>query len=140
MDKRIFAGSGISAKGKVLPLSKLRLFSDVESAEFRPERMTEVIKTAEKYPEEEIPFLPLSLYRQFQLTGNRSNFQSLCNKRKMMVLYLSLAEHYENQGRFTERLADLIWAIMEESTWVYPAHAGLHPCRLRAHTPRRQVL
>ena len=127
MNMRIFEGSGITATGKVLPLSQLKLFSDVESTEFRPERMTEVMKTAEKLLAEDIPLLPLSLYRQFQLTGNRSNFQTLCNKRKLMVLYFSIAEHYENRGRFTEKLADVIWAIMEESTWVYPAHYSLHP-------------
>ena len=38
------------------------------------------------------------------------------------LLKLALAEMYERKGRFTNKLIDVIWAILEESTWLLSAH------------------
>jgi methionyl aminopeptidase len=41
-----------------------------------------------------------------------------------MLSYMTLAEIYEDKGRFTEKIATVAWAIMEEASWVIPAHQG----------------
>ena len=38
------------------------------------------------------------------------------------MLGLALAEKIEGQGRFTDKLINVIWHILEETTWVLPAH------------------
>ena len=124
---RIFSESKISAKGTVLPLKDFRLFRELDGFKLDEGRMAPVIKEAEKMLCEELQVLPLSAYREYQRNGNRSNYQTIVNRRKVMALTLAMAESFEKQGRFTEKLMDVVWAIMEESTWLYPAHVGNSP-------------
>ena len=122
MGIRVFEERKIKAQGLVLPKKDFRLFCELDGYSYDEEKMAKVVKRAEEMLEEEIPFLPLSAFREFSKNGNRSNYQSTVNKRKTMAMMLTLAEHYEKKGRFTEKLADVLWAMMEESTWLYPAH------------------
>jgi len=41
-----------------------------------------------------------------------------------MLTDLTLAECLEGRGRFLDPLLDAVWAILEESAWVLPAHQG----------------
>ena len=118
---KIFAELGIKAN-TVLEKKDFVLYHDVENRELVPEKMEKVVARAEQLLAEPIPFLPLSVFLEFRDNGNRSNYQGLYFKRREMVFTMALAEAYEKKGRFTARIADLVWAIMEESTWMIPAH------------------
>jgi len=124
---KLFASRNIHATGKVLPLSEFHLFSDIKDQTPNPDKIAEVIRLAEAALAEDIPSLPLSLFREYHKNGNRSNYESLYFKRRSMALWLSIAEGYEKKGRFTEKLADVVWAILEESTWILPAHVYVSP-------------
>ncbi len=132
---KVFRERQITADGKVLPLSEFRLFRDFESHEFVPEKMVVVVEKAEKYLEEDIPFITLYDYRLFKITGNRSDYQSKFYKRRDMLFAISLAEHYEGKGRFTSKIADLVWCILEETSWVIHAHAIHNPSDPTADVP-----
>ena len=127
MGKRIFEERKINAKGLVVSKEDFRLFLDLDEYSYNEQRMAKVVESAEAMLEEQIPFLPLSLYREFSINGNRTNYQTKVNRRKTMAMTLTLAEHYEKKGRFIDKLIDVLWAMMEESTWVYPAHASNNP-------------
>ena len=81
-----------------------------------------IISEAEAALQNEIPILLASVYKQFAITGNRSEYQDPYFLRRSMLLELTLGELCENKGRFLEKIVDLVWAILEESTWVVPAH------------------
>ncbi len=120
---KVFQPRGFyNVKGKVLPRDKFKPYRELENAEFNPKRMEKVVLSAEKFLDAEVPMLPASLYREFVINGNRANFEGLFFKRRDMALTLALAEAYEKKGRFAEKLMDAVWAIMEESTWMLPAH------------------
>ena len=127
MGARIFGDSNLNAEGKVLPLAQFRLYSDMSEAKMPEENAQRIIAEAEKFLDEEIPFMPLSLYREFFTVGNRANFESRFFKRRTMALTLAMAEYCEGKGRFTDKLADVVWAITEESTWILPAHTVHSP-------------
>ena len=135
MATKVFKERGISAEGKVLPLSKFKLFSDMDNPIVVPEKIDLIIKKAEEIVDNEIPFIPLSNYREFKITGNRSNFQSKYYARRDMLLYLALAEHFENKGRFKSKLVDVVWAVLEETSWVIHAHAIHNPADPKADVP-----
>jgi len=124
---KIFSKNGITATGKVLPYEEFVPFLDMESKDFDSEKMDEIVKEAEGFLDTPIPFLPLSLRRDFYFTGNRSNFQRPFFLRRNMLSVMTLAEFYEKKGRFIDKICDLVWGIMEETTWMIPAHM--------AHTP-----
>ena len=112
---------------KVLPLDKFKLFIDMEDPKLVPEKMAKFIEKAEAYLDEPITFLPLSVYREFKINGNRSHYEGMFFARRNMLFALSLAEYYEKKGRFVSKLCDVIWAILEETSWVIPAHALHNP-------------
>ncbi len=119
----IFKVRGISAKGKTLPPEKIKLFSfECREMKINERRMKIIISEAEKYLDYEIPIIPLSSYRRYMHDGNRAEMQSYYSPRRVALLHLALAEAYERQGRFTNKLIDVIWAILEESTWLVSAH------------------
>ena len=121
-DKKIY-----SAQGLILPYSEFKLFSDIEKLEIPKDKGDRILAYAEGLLDKEIPLLPASLYREYVTNGNRSNYQDRYFLRRDMALAFAAAEAYENKGRFTERLMDVVWAIMEESTWIIPAHRYCAP-------------
>ena len=90
-------------------------------------RVAEIIRRAEGYLEMDIPVLPLSLYRECSLTKNRWHFEGFHHRRREMLISMVLAERAEGKGRFITRICDLMWAILEETSWVIPAHTFMSP-------------
>ena len=120
---KIFADKGLkSAKGMLISSEEFKLFSDFEELKFDETKIAKTVHMAEKYLEREVPMLTASLYREFTTCGNRANFESPYFTRRDMAVALALAEAHEQKGRFTDKLVDVVWAIMEESTWILPAH------------------
>ncbi len=124
---RIFAERGMHADGNVLPFDKFRLFIDEKDPKFDDEKMSQVVKRAESLLNEPIPLLSASLYREYVVIGNRRNYEGPYFLRRAMALSLAMAEAYEKQGRFSEKLMDVVWAILEETSWVVPAHNYNNP-------------
>ncbi len=84
----------------------------------------QIIREAEEFAEVGIPVLPASLFLEFKRIGERRGYQDPMSERRAMQTALALAECLEFEGRFLDPLMDLTWAICEESTWAYPAHAS----------------
>ena len=125
---KVFAEKKInSASGLLLPLADFRLFSDVENPLIDKGKADKIVKYAEGLLDKEIPLLPASVYREYVTNGNRSNYEDIYFLRRDMAAAFAAAEAYENKGRFTEKLMDVVWAIMEESTWIIPAHRYCAP-------------
>ena len=125
--QRIFSDKKIKAKDYVVTPDKYLYFAKGSAPEaplkVNEATRTDYIRKAEEYLNTEIPILPLSLYREFVVNGNRSRFDDAFFKRRSMLFVLSMAEAIERQGRFIEKMADVMFAIYEESTWVISAHA-----------------
>ena len=120
--EKIFAKRGISASGRLLPPSEFKFFRDFEGQSFNPERMAAVVKKAEEYLDYEFPIITLSSYRRYVQDGNRGQMEALYFPRRTALINLAMAEYFERKGRFTNKLIDVIWAILEESTWLISAH------------------
>ena len=82
----------------------------------------EFIRQAETAAGEAIPALPATLWLECLRTGRREGYEDPCYRRRTMLRDLALGECLEHRGRFIDPLLDVIWAICEESGWVYPAH------------------
>lgn len=119
---RVFRKNNIVAEGNVLPLSDFKMFSDMQNIKIDDEKAEAIMQQAEEFLKEPLSVISLSLYRDKFLTGNRTNYERVHHRRRDMLFYMTLAEMYENKGRFTEKIADVAWAIMDEATWVIPAH------------------
>ncbi|MBR3844130.1 MAG: hypothetical protein IKM39_01325, partial [Clostridia bacterium] len=80
------------------------------------------IALAEEALQQPLPVLPLTEYLAFSHDGNRSRYEAVYFDRRSRLLRLALGELAEGKGRFLPALMDTFWAILEESTWVIPAH------------------
>ena len=118
---RIFKEMGFNSS-LVLSAEDYVRYVDASSKEFVPAKTAPIIKRAEAHLTKEIPILPASVYLDYPRNGNRSRYESIHFARRSMALDLAIAEYCEKQGRFADKLMDVVWAIMEESTWIIPAH------------------
>jgi len=120
----IFADRGIHAAGNLLPAADFRLFADgkFDLSEALARYGAQFIARAESELETPYPMLNATLYMEFARIGNRANFENLYFRRRMMLLNFVLAELAEKKGRFTDRIIDGVWHVLEESTWILPAH------------------
>ncbi len=136
MGKRIFEAKVFELQGRVLPIAQFRLFSDLENGFDIPVfRWQELIGKAEIALNRQIPQLSAEDYMLFCKTGNRSVFEDKYFLRRTMLLDLSLGEYVEKKGRFTDKLKDVMWAILEESSWVIPAHNRMRPAGIHVSLP-----
>lgn len=87
--------------------------------------LAEIVRRGESLLKEEVPPLPATLFLEYVRTGNRSNYEKNSFARRNRLIDLVLAEAIEDKGRFTDRIADYVWAICEETYWGIPAHVGV---------------
>ena len=80
------------------------------------------IKAGEEYLDYLPTILPLSSYRRFVEDGNRVEYETPYFERRTALVNLVLAELCENKGRFMRKICDILWCILEQTTWVLPAH------------------
>ena len=128
MGRRIFEARKFQLHGHVIPLEYFSLCTDLKYGFEIPKfRRDMLIRKAETAMETPIPQLLASEYMLFCKTGNRSVYEEKYDFRRIMLLDLALGEHVEKQGRFTEKMVDVLWAILEETTWTIPAHNRYRP-------------
>ena len=124
---RLFEESELHVKGNVLSKEEFRLFAFEANTKPDPERLATFVKKAEIFLEKPLLALPVSRYRDFFVNGNRSEFQKYYMDRRGRLVVLGYAEMYERKGRFLEALIDTVWATLEETTWLVPAHNKQNP-------------
>ena len=88
-----------------------------------PQRVKErFLRAGEAEQAKPIAPLPLSLWLDFLRTGRRTPWEDAYFSRRARLCALVCAECVEHRGRFTDAIADTVWAICEESGWQLPAH------------------
>ncbi|MBQ1261036.1 MAG: hypothetical protein IIX96_03405, partial [Clostridia bacterium] len=124
--QRILKEAGFSA-ADILPLKDFKFLYGREM-KFNERKMSAIIKTVEeKILPSEFPIIPLSAIRAYKTKGARGPFESRYFKRRTDLIHLLLAEMYKREGRYVERIADTVWAMLEESTWPLSAHLYAYP-------------
>ncbi len=61
-------------------------------------------------------------FLQFTRSKNSPQADKRYHERRSQLFNLVMAESMEGTGRFNDKIADAVWAICEESSWVIPAH------------------
>lgn len=75
----------------------------------------------------DIPRLTASLYMDFAETGNRVNFERKYFLRRKALVYFTFCEAIDNNGRYLGKIIDILYEILQETSWVLPAHAPISP-------------
>ena len=85
----------------------------------------QLTREAERQLGEPIPALYASDYMRFQRKGHRSAYSMPYLKRRDMLAALVMGMAARPDEQLEMRIADLIWAISEESSWVLPPNSPL---------------
>jgi len=95
-----------------------------------PQReLDEIVKRGEVAQKKEIPQVTATLLLEYVRNGNRSRYEERSFARRNNLMDLVLAESVEDKGRFTDAIANYVWAICEETYWGVPAHLGVQKAR-----------
>ena len=127
MGRKIFKEYNFNVAGKVISKESLCIFSDRETGfSISKECRDKLLSVAEGLIGKTYPNLLATEYMMFRRNGDRSVFQKPYFERRHDMLRLALAEYIEGKGRFIDSIINLVWMILEETTWVLPAHNRVH--------------
>ncbi|MBR4888160.1 MAG: heparinase II/III family protein [Clostridia bacterium] len=102
------------------------------------EQKSAMIAAGEKYLDYGWPIGTAMDYMTSSRTGNRRLYEgSEYRERRNALAALLDAEYAENKGRFIPQIINGVWAIMDEASWVPPAHNAEWYIR---HTTRVEVV
>jgi len=136
MGRKIFSEAGYDAKALTLPIEEFKLFCDREQGFCLREDCREIaIQKAEELLDKKYRVLTACEYLLRFRIGDRAHYEGIYFERRNDLLALTLAEAYEKQGRFTDKILDLVWMILEESSWVIPAHLNPNPADMTHKLP-----
>jgi hypothetical protein len=82
----------------------------------------ELIERADNETHSSWPSLLVMDYLEFAIDGNRVHYEAFSFKRRKKLLNLIIGEMLTEKGKYMNHIADGVWLILEESTWVLPAH------------------
>ena len=123
MSRRIFNEHNFKIEGNILPIENFRFFCDrKEGLVFSDEIKDQIFQQAEDILNKEIPSVYATEYMMFRRNGNRSVYEKKFFERREDMFTLALAEYLDRNGKYTDKLCDFVWLILEETTWVLPAH------------------
>lgn len=80
------------------------------------------IEEAEKYLNTALETVTATEFMEYQITGNRMNYEFKLFDQRSRLEFAVIAELLENKGRFTDEIIDGVWKICEETWWGVPAH------------------
>jgi hypothetical protein len=89
-----------------------------------PQSKAFLVEKGEAYLDYDWPSLLARRYMDFDIDGNRTRYSSRYFERRDILADLCMAELAEGEGRFMDDIINGLWLILEESTWVVPAHSG----------------
>lgn len=112
---------------------KFRLFSDLndDSLSSVPEKTKEEIRLwADRALEYKPEVITAGLYKRFYIDGDRLEFGAVYQKKRDAVFNLTLGCACFGCDKYKDKLLDVVWNILEETSWVIPAHNVARDARL----------
>lgn len=120
---KIFEKYNFEVKGNILTKDSFRLMQFLDKNELQKDKIEKLISAADKDLEREIPSLTLSKYRAYNTNGSTSAYGSPYRDRMNMALRLAFAEIYTGEsGKYFDKMLDVVWAMLDEPTWMLPEH------------------
>lgn len=107
-----------SRSGSLLPKADDAFWRDSIPVEMRQS----YIQYGSQYLGKPWTVLPLTVFAENKLNGNRVNYERLCFEKRRQLAALVMAEIMEGNGRFTHDIINGIGSFCQETWWGIPAH------------------
>lgn len=135
---RIFEKYNFEVCGNVISKNEFCRLPFLKRDAFNRDKLARVIEKANEDLCKDIPLLTLSQYRAYHTLGSTTAYGAPYRERMNMAIRLCFAEIATGEGKYVDKLADVIWAMLDESTWMLPEHTVHMPeeATLRMKVPR----
>lgn len=124
---KIFEKYNFEVNGNIISKDEFRLLDFCQKTAIREEKLGKIMAGAEKDLEREIPSLTLSKYRAYNTQGSTTAYGTPYRDRMAMALRLALAEIVTREGKYFDKMLDVVWAMLDEPTWMLPEHTAHMP-------------
>ena len=84
-----------------------------------------LLKKEAKIRNQPLAHISATLYMEYERSGNRSAYEDEYLKRRYALSVYTILECIENSGAYMDKIIDILWLILEETTWCAPAHNNL---------------
>lgn len=101
-------------------------FTDVKLPEIDTSLDAQLLARADAALEYQLTPLTAGMYMLYYENGDRKTFESAFHERRYALLDLVAASVRFGNEKYIRKIIDITWAILEETTWVVPAHNSNH--------------
>ncbi len=119
---KIFEKHNFEVKNNILSKSEFKSLPFCQEDALVSDKLEKLIAAAEEDLVREIPSLTLSKYRAYNVNGSTLEYGSPYRMRMTMALQLAFAEIHTGEGRYFDKMLDVVWAMLDEPTWMLPEH------------------
>ena len=124
---KIFEKHKFNVKDNVISKESFRLLDFCKKETLDPAKRDKIIADADADLEREIPMLTISMYRAYNVNGSTTAYGRPYRMRMDMALRLALAEIYTGEGKYFDKMLDVVCAMLDEPTWMLPEHTAHMP-------------
>ena len=124
---KIFEKYNFNVNGDIISKDEFRALHFCHKDELQRAKLDRILESAEKDLEREIPSITLSKYRAYNINGSTSAYGAPYRERMSMALRLAFAEIATGEGKYFDKMLDVVWAMLDEPTWMLPEHTAHMP-------------
>ena len=132
---KIFSKYNFNVKGNVISKDEFRHLSFCDKNQLQKDKVAKLISAADDDLVREIPSLTLSKYRAYNVNGSTSAYGTPYRERMSMALRLAFAELCTGEGKYFDKMLDVVWAMLDEPTWMLPEHTYHMPQEATVRMP-----
>ena len=124
---KIFEKYKFNVKDNVISKESFRLLDFCRKDALDPAKRERIIADADADLERDIPHLTMSMYRAYNVSGSTTAYGRPYRMRMDMALRLALAELYTGEGKYFDKMLDVVYLMLDEPTWMLPEHTTHMP-------------
>ncbi len=104
----------------------LEKWEEIRTSPYYKDILNEILESGEKFLKSPVRALPFSLYKIFEQSGSRKEYEKEYFERRGRLNTFAILSLVYNREEHIHALEDILWAICDEYTWSLPAHLGGH--------------
>lgn len=134
--KKAIANGNLKAKGRDVLFTEgksLEKWDEIRTSPYYRSMLHDLVEEGKKLQLQPIPQLSYSIFKLFDETGSRVEYEKLYFARRHRMNVFAILSLVFGDAKYIAELEDTIWAMCDEYTWCLPAHLGGRSLQIPNH-------